>query len=220
LQEAVAGVLTVVEERKTQLERLNEEEEQVSTRLEGALRSAEQAQASGDELALQQAKAAYERYKTRLTEIDEAQERLTAQISDLEHSLERHMLQLTELKARLDKLPEQEAETLAEFVSAREIIELNNRLMNAQDRLRESPVSSVVERVRQMSSQARITEKLVGTDARLQDQDYERIGQASLAGNDFEAVLAARKQQREGPAREPEERDASAPAPTPERPQL
>jgi hypothetical protein len=94
--------------------------------------------------------------------------------------------------------------------------------MNAQDSLRESPVASVMERVREMSAQARITEKLVGTDARLQDQQYERLGQSSLAGDDFEAVLAARREQREGaPQTEkaaPEK--ATLEQPTPERPQL
>jgi chromosome segregation ATPase len=222
LQEAVAGVLNVVEDRKAQLQDLAEEEKQVSARLEGALVAAEKAQASGNAEELTQAKAAYERYKARITEIDASEERLTAQVTDLENSLQKHMLRLTDLKARLGQLTAQEAEAVAEFVSAREITELNNRLMNAQDSLRESPVASVMERVREMSAQARITEKLVGTDARLQDQQYERLGQSSLAGDDFEAVLAARREQREGaPQTEkaaPEK--ATLEQPTPERPQL
>src|SRR5438874_12931657 len=43
LQESVAGVLNVVEERKGQLKDLAEEEKQVSSLLEGALVAAEQA---------------------------------------------------------------------------------------------------------------------------------------------------------------------------------
>lgn len=217
LQEAVAGVLTVVEDRKAQLKDLADEEKDVTARLEGALVAAERAQAAGNGEALAQAKAAYERYRARVAEIDAQQERLTAQVTEIEGSLEKHMLRLTEVKVRLEALTHQEAEAVADFVSAREITELNNRLMNAQDSLRESPVATVVERVREMSSQARITEKLVGTDAKLQDQQYERLGQASLAGDDFEAVLAARQSSREGSQ---PERAAQPEAPTPERPQL
>lgn len=224
LQEAVSGVLNVVEQRKALLRNLGEEEKDLSTRLEGALVAAERAQAASNAEELAQAKAAYERYKNRLTEIDGQQERVTGQVTELETSLQRHMVRLTELKARLEGLTQQEAEAVADFVSAREIVELNNRLMNAQDSLRESPVGTVMERVRQMSSQARITEKLVGTDARLQDEEYERIGQASAAGTDFEAVLAARRAAKEGGQQTPEPaREAasgSGPGPAPERPQL
>lgn len=222
LQEAVAGVLNVVEQRKAQLQDLNEEEKQLQTRLEGTLVAAEAAQAKSDEHALAEAKAAYERYKARLTEIDALQERLTGQVGELEASMEKHMLRLTELKARLEKLPQQEAEAVADFVSSREIIELNNRLMNAQDSLREGPVATVIERVREMSSQARITEKLVGTDAKLQDEQYKRIGEAARAGEDFDAVLVARRERRAAAGAEPREagRESASEAPSPERPQL
>jgi chromosome segregation ATPase len=213
LQESVAGVLNIVEERKAQLNDLNDEEKQISAQLEGALVAAEGAQAKGDQEDLARAKAAYERYKARLTEIDASQERLTVQIADLEHSMEQHMLHLTDLKARLEKLPQQEAEALADSISARQITELNNRLMNAQDSLQESPVRAVMDRVQEMSAQARITEKLVGADARLQDKEYERIGEAAIAGGDFEAMLAARKERRAA-ASEPPATDA------PERPKV
>lgn len=216
LQDAVSGVLNVVEERKHRLEELDTEEKDLAARLEGALTAAEQARGKNDDMAFTQAKAAYERYKVRLTEIDAEQERLTTQVTDLDQSMKRHMLHLTEIKAKLEGLTQQEAEAVAEFVSSREIIDLNNRLMNAEDSLRESPVATVMERVQRMSSQARVTEKLVGTDARLQDQEYQRLGQAAQTGDDFDAVLAAREAARSQPAKAVEE----PPTPTSERPQL
>src|SRR5438128_8537786 len=56
LQAAVSGVLNVVEDRKAELAKLNDEEKQLSSRLEGALVAAEKAQADGDEQAIQQSK--------------------------------------------------------------------------------------------------------------------------------------------------------------------
>ena len=73
--------------------------------------------------------------------------------------------------------------SVADFVSAKQIIELNNRLMNASDSLHEGPTATVREQVRQMSSQARITEKLAGTDVKLQDQEYAQLGKV-MEGSD------------------------------------
>jgi chromosome segregation ATPase len=196
LQEAVAQVLQVSEDKKIRLERLDAEEKDLQNQLNGAIRAAEQAQASGDTAAYEKAQAAYSRYKARLTEIDASQEQLTAEVAGLEKSIQTHMGRLTEFQARLEALPQEEAETVADFVSAKQIIELNNRLMNAADSLKEGPTATVREQVRQMSSQARITEKLAGTDVKLQDQEYATLGRELEGEDSLEAVLKARKAQR------------------------
>ena len=196
LQEAVAQVLQVSEDKKIRLERLDAEEKDLQAQLNGAIRAAEQAQATGDTAGYEKAQAAYTRYKTRLTEIDASQEQLTAEVAALEKSIQTHMGRLTEFQARLEALPQEEAETVADFVSAKQIIELNNRLMNASDSLKEGPTATVREQVRQMSSQARITEKLAGTDVKLQDQEYATLGKQMEGEDSLEAVLRARKAQR------------------------
>lgn len=196
LQEAVAQVLQVSEDKKIRLERLDAEEKDLQAQLNGAIRAAEQAQATGDTAGYEKAQAAYTRYKTRLTDIDASQEQLTAEVAALEKSIQTHMGRLTEFQARLEALPQEEAETVADFVSAKQIIELNNRLMNASDSLKEGPTATVREQVRQMSSQARITEKLAGTDVKLQDQEYATLGKQMEGEDSLEAVLRARKAQR------------------------
>jgi chromosome segregation ATPase len=220
LQEAVAQVLTVVEDKKIRLERLGKEEADLQRQLNGAIRAAEQAQAAGDTAAYDKAQAAYARYQARLTEIDGAEERLTGEITGLDASIQTHMSRLTEFQARLEALPEEEAETVAEYVSAKQIIELNNRLMNASDSLKEGPTATVREQVRQMSSQARITEKLAGTDVHLQDRQYAELGREMEGADSLEAVLRARKAQRDGgDAATPESPEPETEAPT-ERPRI
>jgi chromosome segregation ATPase len=225
LQEAVAQVLQVSEDKKIRLERLDAEEKELQNQLNGAIRAAEQAQATGDTASYEKAQAAYTRYKARLTEIDATQEQLTAEVAGLEKSIQTHMGRLTEFQARLEALPQEEAETVADFVSAKQIIELNNRLMNASDSLKEGPTATVREQVRQMSSQARITEKLAGTDVKLQDQEYATLGKQLEGEDSLEAVLKARKAQRaaaEGtplPDQPVAESGAAEPAPA-ERPRI
>jgi len=197
LQEAVAQVLTVAEDKRIRLERLDQEEKQLQLQLNGAIRAAEATQASGDSAEYEKAKAAYGRYRARLTEIDETQGTLDAQITQTEKNISTHMGRLTEMQHRLERLPQEEAETVAEFVSARQIVELNNRLMHAQDSLREGPASLVREQVRTLSAQARITEKLAGTDVHLQDRQYAELGREMEGADSLEAVLRARRAQRE-----------------------
>lgn len=191
MQEAVAGVLNVMEEKKAQLEKLTEEEEKLKVQVQGALAAAEKAEPESDDYV--KAKSAFQRYSRRLTEIDDLEARLTASVADLDKGIETHMLRLTEMQARLEELPQKEAEAIAEFVSAQKIVELNNRMMNAQDSLNDSPVGAVMEKVRNLSAQARISEKLAGSDVKLQDRDYEMLGQQSETEGAFEVMLAARK---------------------------
>lgn len=197
LQEAVGQVLTVVEDKKIRLERLDAEEKTLQTQLNGAIRAAEKAQAESNTEEFAKAQAAYARYKARLTEIDGEQERLSGEVASLETSIQSHMSRLTEFQARLEALPAEEAATVADYVSAKQIIELNNRLMNASDSLKEGPTATVREQVRQMSAQARITEKLAGTDVHLQDRQYADLGRELEGEDSLEAVLRARKAQRE-----------------------
>jgi chromosome segregation ATPase len=226
LQEAVGQVLTVVEDKKIRLEKLDAEEKTLQAQLNGAIRAAEQAQGSSNTEEFTKAQAAYSRYKARMTEIDAEQERLTAEIANLETSIQTHMGRLTEFQAKLEALPAEEAATIADFVSAKQIIELNNRLMNASDSLKEGPTATVREQVRQMSAQARITEKLAGTDVTLQDRQYAELGRELQGADSLEAVLAARKAQREAaesgtpvPTGEAPVADSAAAEPT-ERPRI
>jgi len=235
LQEAVAQVLTIAEDKKIQLERLASEEDELQVKLNGAINAAEKAQASGDTEAYGQAKAAYVRYQSRMTEIDASQERLTTEVTNLESSMKGHMSRLTALQAELERLPQEEAEVIAEYVSAKQVIELNNRLMNAYDSLDRGPSSVVRAQVRKMSAQARITEQLAGTDVRLQDEQYAELGREMAGEDSLEAVLAARRAEREGgavapaaaerevgaaPAAPPPPEAATDAAPPAERPQI
>lgn len=210
LQEAVGQVLTVVEDKRIRLERLGTEEGQLQTQLNGAIKAAETAQASGDTAEYEKSKAAYARYKARITEIDATETRLSGEITELEARIQTHMGRLTDLQARLEALPDQEAETVSEYVSAKQIIELNNQLMNASDSLREGPTATVREQVRTMSAQARITEKLVGTDVNLQDRQYADLGREMAGEDSLEAVLKARRTQRDGAAPEPAATEAES----------
>lgn len=205
LRDAVAEVEAILEDKRQRLDALNEEEKDLMEKRDGALHKAEEAQASNDTDALDRHSAAFERFQVRIDEIEALQEKLNSDIQENTKSLNQYMLQLSEFQAEIEKLPQQKAEAMAEFVSAQKIIELNDRLQGLESSLDRGPISAVMEANKKLSAKARISQKLAGTDVRLQDKEYERAGRQSTARSKMEQMLAARRieKQQEGATEAP-----------------
>ncbi len=192
LRDAIAEVEGVMEEKRVRLENLNEEETELLKKREGALTLAEQAKASGDDSGYEKHAAAFERFQVRIEEIEAIQQRLGAEIEEYGGTMERYMMQLTEMQAEIQKLPAQKAEAIADFVSAKQIVELNDRLQGLETSIDRGPISSVLEANRRLTAKARISEKISGADVRVQDKAYERAGRVSTARSKMDEMLAAR----------------------------
>lgn len=192
LRDAVAQVEVVLEQKKTKLEQLNNREEQLIRQREGAL-----AKAESDPANMEKHKAAFERYQNEISDIEQHQARLETEVQEISASMKKHMFQLTKLQAEVQRLPEQKANAIADFVSARQIIELNDRLNGLQRSIDRGPIEAVLKANRELTAKARITEKLAGTDVALQDDEYAQAGSQSVSNTTFDQLLAARKAERE-----------------------
>ncbi|MDZ7360393.1 MAG: hypothetical protein ONB46_06660 [candidate division KSB1 bacterium] len=208
LESAVAEVENVIETKRLELERLNNEEKDLLKKREGALALAEKAQAEGNNDAFAQHQAAFTRFQSRINEVEERQKSLAEQIKQYEDSMKKYMLQLTKMQAYIQSLPAKKAEAIADFVSAQRIIELNHRLMGIKTSFEDGPVSLVLEENRRLTAQARVTEKMAGTNVELQDTMYAEAGRSSESGDVFARMLAARKAQKEAQAA-PAEKEAA-----------
>ena len=206
LRDAIAEVEAVMEEKRARLEKLNEEETELLQKREGALTLAEQAKTAGDQAEYDKHAAAFERFQVRVEEIEGIQERLRADIEESSGTMDRYMMQLTEMQAEIEKLPAQKAEAIADFVSAKQIIELNDRLQGLETSIDRGPISAVLDANRKLTAKARITEKIAGADVRVQDKAYEQAGRVSTARSKMEDMLAARAAEKAAPQEEaPEE---------------
>jgi chromosome segregation ATPase len=197
LRDAIAEVEAIMEDKRARLEALNIEEEELLEKREGALARAEEAQAANDTAAFEKHSAAFERFQVRIDEIDQTQERLNKDIQDTSQTMDRYMLQLQEFQVEIEKMPVQKAEAIADFVSARQIIELNDRLQGLETSLDKGPISAVMEANKKLTAKARISEKLSKVDVRLQDKEYARAGRVSTAKSKMEEMLAARRLEKE-----------------------
>lgn len=200
LRDAVSQVEAVLEQKKQRLNDLNNEEVGVMKQRDGAIAAAERAKAASDDVEYQKHAAAFTRFQTRIDDIESSQTRLESEITELSKSMEKHLLNLTEMQATVQKLPSEKAEAIAEFVSAKQIIALNDRLNNLQSSIDSGPIDVVRQANRELSAKARISEKLSGTDVKLQDQQYEKEGQKAKAVASLEKILAARSAEKEQPS--------------------
>jgi hypothetical protein len=193
LRDAISEVEAILEDKRQRLHDLNEEEEELIGKREGALSMAEDAEAEGDTKALEKHTHAFERFQNRIDEIEEIQTRLEEDVTRDSGRMDKYMLQLSEFQAEIENLPEQKAAAIADFVTSKQIIELNDRLQGLETSIDKGPISAVMEANRKLTAKARISDKLAGTDVRMQDKEYERKGRKSTAKSKMEEMMAARK---------------------------
>jgi hypothetical protein len=196
LRDAIAEVEAVLEDKRQRLTKLNEEESDLLRKREGALALAEQAEGK-DPTEYEKHASAFERFQTRIDEIEQLQQRLEAEVGDAAKIMGKHMLQLQEMQAEITRMPQQKAEAIADFVSARQLIELNDRLHGLETSIDRGPIAAVLDANRQLTAKARVTEKLAGTDVRQQEREYDRVGREATARGKMKDMLAARRAERE-----------------------
>lgn len=200
LRDAVSQVEMITEQKRQQLEKLNEEEADLITKRDGALTLAEQSAEGSDEYAKHA--AAFERFQTRIDEVEQVQARLEQEIEETSQSMKRHLQQLTDLQSEIQRLPQEKAEMVAQHISSTELIQLNDRLQGIQTSLDTGPIDAVRKANAELSAKARISEKLAGTDVAAQDAQYARAGHSESASSKMQEMLAARKAEREGASEE------------------
>lgn len=196
-RDAVAQVEAVIEDRRTQLEGLTKEEQDVIAKRDGAMALAERAKEAGDTAGYEKHAAAFDRYDARIHEIDAKQADLQTEIKANSDAMRRHMLGLTKLQGQIQAMPRQKAEAISDFVSSQAIIKLNDRLMGLQSSIDSGPIDAVLKNVKDLKAKARISEKLAGADVRLQDEEYETAGKQADSRSRLDQLLAARKAERD-----------------------
>jgi hypothetical protein len=197
LFDAFGQLETVLEEKRLESEALAKELKDLGTKRDGALTMYERAQQTGDAEEQQKHKAAFERFQGRIKQIEVRQGELTEDVKVQEERMRGFERQLTSLQGEIQGLSGQKAQAMADFVSNQKIIDLNRRLQGLQASLDRGPLDAVLQANRELAAKARVSERLAGTDVRAQDAEYADAGRSSSIDDDFGAMLAARKAERE-----------------------
>lgn len=190
LRSAVAKVQNIIETDAVRLKDLNEEESKVLAMRDGALAKFETATSEAERQAHQ---AAFERFDKRTREIEADQAMLDKRIKETRDSIGDHMRGLTKLQAEIEALPRLEGQAIADHVSAKTLVEMNDQLKGLSSSVDRGPIEAVLKRNRELTAEAKVVKTLAGTDVTRQDEEYADAGGQTSSRQRMEAMLAARK---------------------------
>jgi len=194
LLSAVSQLETVLESKRIESERLGKEKKDLLAKREGALAKYEQT-TDAEEKAKH--KAAFDRFHAQLKQVEAREQTLAADLQSQGDRMGGFDRQLTALQSEIHNLPAEKAQAVADFVSNQKIIELNARLSGLHESMDRGPIEAVLQANRELASKARVSERIAGTDVRRQDQEYAEAGVEASADDEFQAMLSARRAERE-----------------------
>lgn len=194
LRDAVARVQMVIETDTTCLNDFNREEEGLIKMRDGALQKFESA---GTEEEKAKHQAAFERFDARINQIEAEQAALDKRIKETRGSIDAHLRELTKLQNRIKELSREEAQAIAEHISAKTLIQLNDQLQGLSSSVDRGPIEAVLKANRELTAKANISKTLAGTDVEQQDEAYAEEGAMTSSRDRMQAMLATRKAERE-----------------------
>lgn len=209
LLDAVSQLEMVLETKRVEMEKLGAEQKDLLAKRDGALTRFEQA-TSDDEKTKH--KAAFDRFHERIKQIEDRTKALTADLASQQGRMTGFERQLTGLQSEIQNLPADKAQAVADFVSNQKVIDLNARLQGMQESMDRGPIDAVLAANRELAAKARVSDRIAGTDVHRQDQEYADATSKSSADEDFNAMLAARRAEREAKTgAQPAKKDSGLP---------
>jgi phage shock protein A len=192
MEEAVALLARERERTEESLKALDREEQELLKKLEGALAAAE---AEPNNPAHREAGT---RYQMRIQEIDAKQESLTKEFDNQSAKVEEYKTRLRGFMTEIEQLKREQGEMVAELMSSRQILVLEDRLKGLAQTAVDESVVAIREKVANLKAQAKIASELSAAEVGAHDRTYERIGEQTLAASKFDELLKARLEARAG----------------------
>jgi hypothetical protein len=186
LQAAVATLMRERDKAETMNKNLATEVTDLQRRLDGALTMAE---SEPDRL---EHKEAGVRYLQRLQDLDERRKKVAEDLEFQTKRVEEYKAKLVTFDDEIKRLQREQGEMVAEFVSNRQVLQLENRLRGLAESAVDESIVTIREKVGQMKAEVKLATEMTGTTVRAQDDAYERAGTEKEARARFDELLKAR----------------------------
>lgn len=184
IRAAVAQLMAVLEQKKKLVDSLSQEAGDVKTKLKGAV---DQYKKTSD---VKYQKAFGDLFQ-RDKQIAAQQERLNDEINDLHSKVEDYKAKLNDMQSRIHDLKKQEAEAIADIVSSRQVIKLNDRLNNLSSELDDRNLQAIQDRREGLKAEAKLSGELAQVEAEPNlEAELLSAGLQSEAADVFAAMLA------------------------------
>lgn len=195
IRDAVAGLMAQQESKKAQAEKLVDEIETLEKKSAGAVAYAKKSAAgkSKEEAASSpEYIRAMEAYKNFNSTLQEKQARVNDLEKDIEvgsKQIEAYKQQLINFQRELEKLKAEKHEAVAEITMATHQREVNEALAGIGKDDSAEQLSNLRDRVRKVSSQAKITGDLAGTNSAIEEAEFLSMAEESMAKSEFDSLI-------------------------------
>lgn len=182
MKDAIAQLITIRDDKAATLQSLNKKSVELDNKMKGAIDSFKKN--NDPRLREAYAKFAEERESTE-TKIDE----LEIEIADQDKIINGYKLKLKELQANIDKLKTEEAETIADIVSSRQINELNAKLEGLSTDTQTKNLDAIREARKKAKASAKLSNDLSNSDNLQLETELVNAGIASKHADVFDSMV-------------------------------
>jgi hypothetical protein len=132
------------------------------------------------------------RYLSLMDEIDRKQVKLKEDLRFQKDKVEEYKLKLRSSTSEIERLKREQSEMIAEYVSNRQLLRLEDRLRGLSERGSDASVVALREKIATMREHAKLVSEMRGATLEGQDEVYARIGNERQAAARFDELLKAR----------------------------
>jgi chromosome segregation ATPase len=183
VRDAVSQLFLVMEQKRQETAKLEKEAAELEVMKKGAI---EKFKSTREEKYQQAFQAAH----VRQGEVQARLSQLTTEVADIERQTERYKLKLTEMQRSIQDLDKQEAEAIADIVSSKQIVELNDRMSNLSTTLHDENLQAIEKNRQKMKAKAKLSDELVGSDTAQIESEIMAAGMSGDAMDEFNKMLA------------------------------
>ncbi len=202
---AIGQLIALVENKKGSLKKLTEDVEKFETMKTGAIQKAKataaelQQQGIADEEIKQNAEyvkcvTAYQDFQSTLDEKNARITELEADIERAQKDIDSHKNQMQTLHRDLGKIKEEQSETVADLITAREQEQISDMMSGIST----DGTSEELSRMREIREKAKgrsiVAQELAGTDARAEEEEFLAAAQSTAASDEFDSLIFGAQQ--------------------------
>lgn len=182
MKDAIAELCSIRDQRLDEIGSTTKEINSLTVKMAGAIETYKK----NNDVKLRDA---YGRFATR-------QEQLTVHVSELNREVQEQSTMIEAYKARLtflqesiENLKKEEAETVADIVSSRKIVQLNDKLKGLSTDTQSKNIEAIREARLKLKSSAKLSAELSGTDAFEMENKLITAGQSAVHFHEFDDAV-------------------------------
>ena len=202
-KDAVGGLIAQQEKKKAELQRQSEEVARLEKLRDGAAAMARRIveRHNGNAEAVKQdpeylkCQGAYKDFSSTLEEKEARCGELEADVNTLEDSIAGHKVQLQGLLRELEKVKQEQHETVADIITAKEEKEVSDMLAGISDDRTNQELQELRDLRHKAKATAKVSRDLAGLDTKRNEEEFLEFAARSTADSEFDKLIGLAKEE-------------------------